>query len=715
MEKETASLAPRLSKTCDQCKGRKVRCIVQPGQSACKGCVKRRVNCRFSHTKRLLRNPSGEPAEQEATQIVTQGQGNDCRRWSSVNDSMPQAGPASPPSDYKPHDELYIDRLLENPGTGGLNVREDCIFKRHEDFISSSNLAIFSESRIRLLSQRLGHNKVRDLVERVAAALDVKHHSRNDLLDNPPPNIIREAFKLAGQPNQNESQLAGECIKAYFENVHPQFPFLDRVKFEQRANDPGLSEYLNSNRPFSALYHAVLALGCQYIYDKTLDPINGDSWKFASVSLGLLPLVLLPRETLVNLQAITAMAIYALNVACLNIAETLVLEAARMVQAMGYHRVMSRSDPVVLCGLEDECDRTFWVVYMIERTTCFLNGRSPSLADYDIACPIPPAPESLIEGMDWFVTMLRLCRLCSKAYELLFSTSSTMKCPRQYMTAIARIRADIRRWESLIPAPYRPGRKSCYPMPSSAWVHMLLKLDYLYYWLAMALCRLELHVGPAAGTDEASLAESTKELMAAGRNVIQLTKDIDMRPYIGMWVRGTVPLAAMFILFDLVVHNPAHPETELNLSLLDMAAGYFGRFDYATNGAVPAALLSGFAHIANQFVKEAREQSASPRPHSAINAGSAPISPDSLDENKTQQTGALELGVAEPGLSGAMAPNQQLNTSFDAPLSYPTMSMEGVDPMLDDELLAGFDFTNMFGYVMPEALTNVTLRDYLLN
>lgn len=70
-------------------------------------------------------------------------------------------------------------------------------------------------------------------------------------------------------------------------------------------------------------------------------------------------------------------AIYATNVACLNISETLVLEAARMAQAMGFHRVLSRSDPVVLHGLENECYRTFWVVYMIERQTCFLNGRSP--------------------------------------------------------------------------------------------------------------------------------------------------------------------------------------------------------------------------------------------------------------------------------------------------------------------------------------------------
>ncbi len=44
------------------------------------------------------------------------------------------------------------------------------------------------------------------------------------------------------------------------------------------------------------------------------------------------------------------------------------------------------------------------------------------------------------------------------------------------------------------------------------------------------------------------------------------------------------------------------------------------------------------------------------------------------------------------------------------------MAMDGTEPMLDDdELLAGFDFTNMFGYVMPEAISTGTLRDYLLS
>jgi hypothetical protein len=92
----------------------------------------------------------------------------------------------------------------------------------------------------------------------------------------------------------------------------------------------------------------------------------------------------------------------------------------------------------------------------------------------------------------------------------------------------------------------------------------------------------------------------------------------------------------MFILFDLVVHNPSHPETELNLSLLDMAAGYFGRFDYATSGGIPASLLSGFAHIANQFVRESRERDgSSPRSRMMVPSARGLVSPESLPDNET--------------------------------------------------------------------------------
>lgn len=65
----------------------------------------------------------------------------------------------------------------------------------------------------------------------------------------------------------------------------------------------------------------------------------------------------------------------------------------------------------------------------------------------------------------------------------------------------------------------------------------------------------------------------------------------------------------MFVLFDMVIHRPSRPETETDLALLDTLAGYFSRFEYATGGSVPCGRFSGFAHIANQFVRDQESRS----------------------------------------------------------------------------------------------------------
>lgn len=82
------------------------------------------------------------------------------------------------------------------------------------------------------------------------------------------------------------------------------YPFLDRSEFELKAFDDGLPQLLASNPPFSALYHAVLALGCQYQGGGSFEPGRGKAWDFFQVSLGLMPDILIPRENLLNLQAL---------------------------------------------------------------------------------------------------------------------------------------------------------------------------------------------------------------------------------------------------------------------------------------------------------------------------------------------------------------------------------------------------------------------------
>lgn len=98
----------------------------------------------------------------------------------------------------------------------------------------------------------------------------------------------------------------------------------------------------------------------------------------------------------------------------------------------------------------------------------------------------------------------------------------------------------------------------------------------------------------------------------------------------------------MFVLFDMVIHKPTHPETESDLALLDILGGYFSRFDYATGGSVPCSLFSGFAHIANQFVRD---------------QGSRPIPPpaeESEIQNTTQGSHGVDFAGRRTYFSGSV-------------------------------------------------------------
>lgn len=69
-------------------------------------------------------------------------------------------------------------------------------------------------------------------------------------------------------------------------------------------------------------------------------------------------------------------------------------------------------------------------------------------------------------------------------------------------------------------------------------------------------------------------------------------------------ILGVMPLTALFVLFDFVVHNPYHPESSTNLTFLDVVGAYFTRLEYSTGGSLPSSLVAEFALIARQFVRD---------------------------------------------------------------------------------------------------------------
>jgi hypothetical protein len=157
-------------------------------------------------------------------------------------------------------------------------------------------------------------------------------------------------------------------ISAYYEQVHPIFPHLDRSSFDSTVSSGNLSNILVTDPAFSALYHSVLALGCLHDGGGSFEPGKGKAWELFSVALAQLPSLPRSANSLVALQAMTTAAVYALGIPCLSIEERILTETARMAQDLA---------PILSKGPSAKIyHRIFWVIYALEKTSSFHFGRS---------------------------------------------------------------------------------------------------------------------------------------------------------------------------------------------------------------------------------------------------------------------------------------------------------------------------------------------------
>ncbi|KAH8819358.1 fungal-specific transcription factor domain-containing protein [Xylogone sp. PMI_703] len=672
-------------KTCDVCKARKVRCITpSENDRNCTNCIRRGETCHFSNIKKrrkrfeiantsaLTPNTalSSEIPSLPSIQLRPSSQDQEIIESSIADSSVYDASDGlhiershSPPL-------IYLDLLLEDRTVAGRQSHE-LLFKRNERFVNSSSIAFFSESRVRSLNTRLGHARVQQILDSLEGYVKSRLSGTSG---------TREMmnFRRSQSPNIEDTSQLRNYIKSYFLHIHPVYPFLNRARFESRAFSPNLRQSLKVDKGWSALYFTVLALGCQYHGEGTFDQGKGKPWEYFQIALENLPDILIPMDNLINAQAMAAMAIFSLNFSCIEVLELLATEAARIALAMNLHQSVENA----------EAQRTFWVIYCIEKEFCFYVARESTISDFDIGCPVPDSPEDSFGNFNWLLCYVRYARILSKAYESLFSISATVSSTSDYGAKINRIRSQLDAWKDSIPLDFRPGQsvqRNDNFLPVSKY--LTVKLHFSYYHTVIALSRLKLHVFKDG--DEEMLLACKSDLMHSARCIIDLTQHIEMAHYTALWVMGTIPLVALFILFDFVIHNPHHPETKKNLAFLDIVAGYFTRLDFTSEGSIPGSLLAEFTHIARQFVQEIQS------------VPNNPVDNEIAQRNDSQIRPSI-IGLSSPSIT----PNDPISQGF---LTYPNMEHFGTTP----EGHPGFDVSNLFGWSLAEF--NITGFDAVMD
>ncbi|KAF2463578.1 uncharacterized protein BDR25DRAFT_297660 [Lindgomyces ingoldianus] len=651
-------------KSCDQCKARKVRCSGREHREAtsCLNCARRNEACHFS----LLRKPqrlkyrADVPATTPAVHLPSLS--DDTHQTLEAND----APAISEATQYDGLQELHLDRLLAGSCLGSARQAQCESLQTLGVFGSEYSLTFFSEARLASLGLRLGHDRISKIRAQMAAIITQRMRTVERV---PAPACDNDRCRVFGASDT----FITTCIRAYFEHVHPIYPFLDRSQVESIASGPQLQEKLAIDKAWSALFFGILALGSQYNDGGSFQPTNNVAWKFFSTALAIFLDLLITKASLVSVQAITTLAIFASNVSCMQFEYALVAEGVKKAQMLGYNRLSTPGN--------DARNRTFWVLFCLEKTMTFTIAKSSSIIDSDISSALPVQEDQAVghEEFDSFLTLIRLSRLFSRIYASLHSVSIRGR-PRDYFkSTIDRLRDELECWRMSIPPPFRPGQgfRNHHHFQTAQMVNIYIRFHYGYHNTMLHLNRAALHLRHP----DTDLSKTVSDIMRTTRSILEMTKCIDVQPYTPLWILAAVPLTALFVLFDLVIDNPSHSDTAANLALLDIGSGHFSRIEYASQGTLPGSILSEFAHIARCYVREKTQpQSDSITPGiSALvspTTALAPTGPDQVSKVVTQ----VGLPTNDP-----IQPNAA---------NWPLQA--------DAEVLAGTDILDLFGSYLPE-------------
>ncbi|KIV97399.1 hypothetical protein PV10_01154 [Exophiala mesophila] len=580
MENSVVQDYAKVLSTCDLCRRRKSRCIKKhPNDIACTFCMSRGESCHFSFIKqrksRQIRPASrGSSIEPVATPCALSQLPPSA---SSIQSSVP-AVHASQPSP-----ESSDSNAVETTEADGVTFQ-----RTSNKYITSCGLAFFSENNLAELARRLGHDRVRILLHELGAS------SRANQATSISRVVKTQPFDATTvlQPLTNE--MRATYIDAFFAEIYPIYPFLDKQAFQDAALGPLATEKLRNDKSWALLYCTILSLGILAREQGSFQPMQGSSWKLFSYILGSFCDVLFARKSLLIAQTLTAMAIFAMVHSSWPVEELLITEAARIALALHLNKqAPSRIDSA-------ERQRTFWVIYCIEKEYCFQSTQSSVFNDVDISCPIPAAIDVADSDVDWLRVQVDLSKIISNASVTLFSALSRSRSAESCEREICRIRNDLEAWKASLPEHIRPDypiRQRYLTKPSS--LYATLQTQMLYYNLQIAICRLLIHVNVDRRC--MAVAESKSMLMKTARRIVELMSFIPIEPSTSMNIIGLTPIVATFILFDLVIYNPDHSETPHNLIFLDIAAGYFQRLHVLTGSSNNGHLMADMTRIAREY------------------------------------------------------------------------------------------------------------------
>jgi len=411
----------------------------------------------------------------------------------------------------------------------------------------SSGISILSTQGLKWTQQTLG--QARTLPSSVFEGL------RKSLLGHlrVPKCMTNDSWVFSSAKDIPPAAEVWRYINAYFDSVQTIFPILDKQQ-HLRLTAEYLANPVEASPSWNALFYAVLASGCRAaLANETPDGFRDsgrEAWGFFKNAMAMETQLIHRRTDLMAVQAFAVMTVYAQGMASPQRLEyTLCSIAARLSQTLGLHQ-----NPASEWNLtnEEQCERnrTFWIVYCLDKTIALRCGRPCIFDDDDISCGGPgscgttvldstiSSEVPTVPPFNFLLAYSELAKMCGIVGKHLYSARALGKSCRDLVHVATLLLSNLEAWLRRLPEavqPRGPSRLSALraDMPT---LEQGLSLQFGYFYVICAVHRrfTPLFQHPSESFSFQAPTESMS-FMEAARKMILLTKHLDINSYTPAW------------------------------------------------------------------------------------------------------------------------------------------------------------------------------------
>ncbi|OAL46312.1 hypothetical protein IQ07DRAFT_546322 [Pyrenochaeta sp. DS3sAY3a] len=441
---------------------------------------------------------------------------------------------------------------------------------------------------------------------------------------------INQTLKLKKKINKTRApdpspELASLYTAAYFEKtLEGSFFIIDRSTFEDRLkrhyeNLPADDDEQEEDHAWYALRNIVYASGCRNVAHEscTWTDAQAQSVKYFENALSVETDLIHREHGLASIQALLCMALFAEGAGGQKLEFMLIGCALRVAQARGLHL---RSRNPASTREDDERRRwLFWSVYCLEKHLALRSGRPSAIDDDDIDCDLPTlAPGGNQNILAFMRCAIQHAQISSAILKGLMTTKARRQPLQQIAKMVHQYDQQLRMWYANVPFAFktRTGGDLRAQTPLGLHVNHLMYVELAYHGvLAIVHCIIG-HPwninSPSDQTDtvlQDQISLSNNRMAEASRSIILLTRSIVIDSTAPAWLVFYFPMIGMTNLFVHVLKNPLAESSARDIGLLDLAAGYFGYLDYATDSTVAFPFVRDLGNLARLVVT--REKSLS--------------------------------------------------------------------------------------------------------